>query len=203
MIIVQPPEPFRLRGAKWRLPPAAQVNKSGWTGNSKGVGLPGAQCWTVSGQFVTIVGADRAKPWKSFFTLVSQPFRAFPIIAVEARQTLAANPSAAAGGGNADTMPLTGLPPSETVLGIGDMMTVPLPSGRYRLVCLSAPLISDEFGHAVASFGPELGEIPAAGATVEIGEPFAMVRMASDTPAGWDVDVGQTYDFPLSVEEAR
>lgn len=203
MAIITPPAPFRLRGAKWRLPPSAQVNKSAWTGNSKAVGLPGSQSWTVSGTLVLKIGQANAKPWRAFFVQISQPFNWFPVIAVEARQTTAANPTVRAGAGNANTVPLAGLPGSATVLGAGDMMSVLLPSGRVRLVCLTTPLTTDASGNAVANFMPELGEIPNAGAAVEIQWPYTYARLTQNNPAGWDIDAGQKYTFQIDAEEAR
>lgn len=202
MAIIMPPAPLPLRGVKWRLPHADQVNRSGWTGTRKVVGLPGAQGWTATGTFVTQIGADRAKPWKAFFIALDGQANSFPLIAVEAPQTTAANPVVRAGAGNGGTVPLQGLPANQTVLVAGDAMTIFLPSGHRRLVVLTAPLVSNGQGQGTGTFGPELGEVPAAGAAVEIRLPYALVSLASDAP-GWDVDVGQTYSFPLAVEEAK
>lgn len=202
MSIVTPPAPLPLRNVKWRLPPAAQVNRSRWTGTSKSVGLPGAQNWTVSGELVLKVGEAQARAWRAFFVQVSQPFRAFAVRAVEGRQTAAGNPTIGAGANAGTTMPVSGLPASQTVLGTGCFLTVPLPSGHRRLVCLTAPLNSNAAGQAVATFEPELTEVPAPGATVEMQWPYALVRLAGD-PAGWDVAPGQQYAFAFSAEEAR
>lgn len=202
MAIITPPAPLPLRGAKWRLPPSAQVNKSAWTGTSKTVGLPGAQNWTVTAAFVTQIGQDRARRWRGFFVQVSQPYQRFPVGAVEAPQTNAANPSVRAGAGNYNSLPLQGLPANQVVLLAGDLMTVPLPSGHQRLVCLSADLVSNGQGQCTAIFGPELGGSPAIGVVVEIREPFSLVRLVSDPP-GWDVEPGQQYAFSITAEEAR
>ena len=134
---------------------------------------------------------------------MSQPFNWFPVRAVEAKQTSAANPTVRAGAGNANTVPLAGLPGSATVLDAGDFLTVPLPSGGVRLVCLTTPLTTDAAGNAVATFWPELGEIPNAGATVEIQWPYSYVRLTQNNPAGWDIDAGQKYTFQIDAEEAR
>ncbi|TCP33277.1 hypothetical protein [Sphingomonas sp. BK235] len=203
MAVIQPPARLPLRGVKWRCPEPASVNRSGWTNTSKVVGLPGAALWSATGTFVTQVGEGRALRWRGFFTSLRGQRNSFPLVAIErARQTAAANPQVAAGAGSADTLPLKGLPASTTVLLAGELMTVPLPSGHKRLVCLTRDLVSDGAGTAIALFGPELSEIPAQNAVVEIGEPYALVRQTSEAP-GWDVDVGQTYTFPFAVEEAR
>lgn len=203
MTIITPPARLPLRGVKWRCPEPAQLNRSGWTGTSKLVGLPGVAIWTLSATFSTIVGEDRAKQWRGFFASLRHQRHSFPVRAIEsAAQTTAANPTVRAGAGNADTVPLQGLPLNKTVLLAGDLITVPLPSGHQRLVCLTAPLVSNGQGQGTATFGPDLGEIPAAGAMVEIREPYGLMRQTSEPP-GWDVDAGQTYAFTLTAEEAR
>ncbi|WP_294292717.1 hypothetical protein [uncultured Sphingomonas sp.] len=201
MAIIQPPAPFRLRGAKWRLLSTVQRNRSEWTKRSKGIAQPGADMWTVSGDFVTIVGADRALPWKAFYFALRGSANAFRVRAVEQQQTTAANPTARAGGTAGTTIPLQGLPASSTVLKAGMMMTVTLPSGHERLVGLVAPLVSNGQGQGTATFAPELGEIPAAGAAVEIQWPWALVNQSNEPP-GWDVAEGQTYSFRVDAEEA-
>lgn len=203
MAIIQPPAKLPLRGVKWRCPEPAIVNRSGWTNTSKVVGLPGAGLWKGSGTFVTQIGEESALPWRGFFLALRGQRNSFPLRAIErVRQTAIANPIVQAGAGNADTLPVEGLPANTAVLRAGELMTVPLPSGHQRLVGLTAPLVSDAKGRAIARFAPELGEIPAAGAVVEIREPFALVRQTSEEP-GWDVDVGQTYAFPFAFEEAK
>lgn len=201
MAIIVPPAPLPLRGAKWRVPFPAQVNRSGWTGRRKVVGLPGAAMWTLSAEFVTTIGEDRAKPWRGFFVSLNGPVNAFPVRASERQQTAAANPTVRAGAGNSNTVPLQGLPANQTVLLSGDLMTVYLPSGHRRLVCLTAPLVSNGTGQGTATFGPELGETPVAGATVEIQRPFGLMALTSEPP-GWDVQLGQTYSFAVTAEEA-
>ena len=203
MAIITPPARLPLRGIKWRCPEPAQVNRSGWTGTSKLIGLPGIALWTVSGTFVTIIGERQALRWRGFFASLRHQRHTFPVIGIErAQQTTIANPQVRAGATAGDTLPVQGLPASTLVLLAGELMTVPLPSGHARMVCLTADLVSDAQGQAVAAFGPDLGEVPVAGAAVEIREPYALMRQTSEPP-GWDADVGQTYAFVFSAEEAK
>jgi hypothetical protein len=201
MAIIVPPAPLPLRNVSWRAPFPAQVNRSGWTGRSKIVGLPGATVWTVSGSFVTIIGADRGKPWRGFFTALHGQLHKFRVRGGEDLQTTAANPTVRAGANDGVTVPLAGLPANKTVLISGSLMTVPLPSGHERMVCLTADLVSNGLGQGTATFGPELGEVPATGAVVEIGRPWSLVRQTNKAP-GWDVEPGQKYIFALDAEEA-
>jgi len=201
MAIITPPAPLPLRQVKWRAPFPAQVNRSAWTGRRKVVGLPGATVWTASGEFVTLISEANAKPWRAFFVALKGPLGSFRLRASEGQQTTAANPTVRSGAGSGGTLPLQGLPATRTVLVAGDLMTVPLPSGHERLVCLTADLVSNGAGQATATFGPELGEVPATGATVEIQRPWGLMALTSDPP-GWDVSAGQQYQFTIDCEEA-
>lgn len=201
MAIIAPPAPLPLRNVKWRAPFPAQVNRSGWTGHRKVVGLPGATVWSASAEFVTIVTEAKAKRWRGWFMALKGPVNSFPLLATETVQTTAANPTVRTGANAGSTIPLQGLPINATVLLSGDMMTVPLPSGHQRLVVLTADLVTNGTGQATATFGPELDEIPAAGVVVEIRRPWGLMAQTSEPP-GWDVSVGQTYAFTLTAEEA-
>lgn len=201
MAIITPPAPLPLRNVKWRVPFPAQVNRSVWTGRRKLIGMPGATVWTASGEFVTILNEARAKPWRGFFTALKGQVNSFRLRASESQQTTAANPTVRSGASYGGQLPLAGLPASRTVLVAGDFMTVPLPSGHERLVCLTADLVSNSSGQGLATFGPELGETPATGATVEIQRPWCLMALTSDPP-GWDVSPGQTYSFSINAEEA-
>ena len=68
-------------------------------------------------------------------------------------------------------------------------MTVPLPSGRHRAVCLISNLTSDGGGNATATFRPALTETPALGATVETKDPFVPFASA-ETRLGLSVRDG-------------
>lgn len=201
MAIIAPPVPLPLRNVKWRAPFPAQVNRSGWTGKRKVVGLPGATVWTASAEFVTIVSEANAKRWRGWFTALQGPINSFPLLATETIQTSAANPTVRTGANAGSTVPLQGLPVNATVLVTGDLMTITLPSGHKRLVCLTAPLVTNGSGQGTASFGPELGEVPASGAPVEIQRPFGLMAQTNEPP-GWDVSIGQQYAFTLTAEEA-
>ncbi len=201
MAIITPPAPLPLRNVKWRAPFPAQVNRSIWTGKRKVIGLPGATVWKVSGEFVTIISETNAKRWRGFFISLKGQVNSFPVLATETQQTSASNPTVRSGANSGGTIPLQGLPGSQTVLVAGDLMTVFLPSGHRRLVCLTAPLVTNGSGQGTATFGPDLGEVPTAGATVEIQRPYGLMALTSEPP-GWDVGVGQTYSFTLDAEEA-
>jgi hypothetical protein len=200
--IITPPAALPLGSAKWRVRDAAQVNRSLWTGTRKAVGLPGAQLWTVSGNFAPQIGMSEAIPWKAFFFKLRGVQNSFPVIAVEAQQTSASNPTVASGAIDGASVPLTGLPVSSTVLLAGQMLTVTLPSGHKRLAGLTADLVSNGSGAGTATLNIELGETPAMGAAVEIQWPFGLMALTGDT-YGWDVGKAIEHGFVLDAEEAR
>ena len=202
MARIDPPAPLRLRNAKWRLNEAVQVNRSGWTGHAKIVGLPGAAYWTVEGDAVINIGEAGFRAMRGWLLSLRGPVSTFAVRAVENAQTSVTGAQADTGATAGNTLPLTVLPVSTTVLPAGSMMTVTLPSGHRRLVILVADLVSNAAGKATASFAPELGEVPAGGAAVELQWPYALMRLASDQPPGWNVDTGQLYGWSLKAEEA-
>lgn len=202
MAIIIPPEPLPLRGAKWRLSTPSQVNRSGWTGTSKVVGLPGAQLWTVEAEFRTIIGEGDAKKWRAFFLSLRGQQNSFPVLAGEAQQTAQPNAIILGGQNAGNAIVVSNLPQFAQVLETGDFITFRLPSGHQRLVGLTKPLFSDGNGQGLANFEPELGEVPADHVEAEIRRPWALMRLTSEPP-GWDVDVGQIYSFRVSAEEAR
>ncbi|MCP3729250.1 hypothetical protein M9978_02315 [Sphingomonas sp. MG17] len=202
MALINPPAPLRLRNAKWRANVPAQVNRSGWTGKRKVVGQAGAFWWSMSGEFVPIIGQTNVVAWRGWFLDLEGPVHRFPVRAVEVQQTAASNPTVASGSTDGFSVPLQGLPLSATVLPKGSLMTITLPSGHGRLVSLSAALVSNGSGLGTATFKQELTETPEIGDAVEIRWPFSTMSLASDFPPGWGVDPGQIYSFSIEAEEA-
>jgi hypothetical protein len=153
----------------------SQVNRSVWTGRRKVVGLPGTETWTGTVSLADINTEEAERQWRAFVFALGGPENWFrwPL---PCASHPGAKPTVAAGAGDGYSLPLTGMTPSTTILQAGQFMTVPLPSGYYRTVCLIAPLTSDGSGNATAQFRPALNEIPAEGATVETLDPF--IRMA-------------------------
>jgi hypothetical protein len=201
MAIIDPPSPFPLSNVDWRLRTPAQVNRSGWTGRAKIIGLPGAQIWLLTANFARISTLAKALPWRGFFLSLHGQAHKFPVRAVYEAQTAAANPTVRIGANAGNTLPLSGLPASATPLVSGMMMTVPLPSGHRRLVGLTADLVTNGAGQGTATFWPELDEVPQAGAAVEIRWPFGLMRLADDT-VGWKLGERIQHGFSLNVEEA-
>lgn len=177
----------------------SQVNRSGWTGRGKVIGLPGAEMWRGKATIDSLATEVQERPWRAFLYGLGGSLNWFrwPL---PCQHHIGPRPVVGTSPGNGYTLPLTGMQPSTLILRAGQHMTVPLPSGHSRTVVLLAELRTDALGKATASFRPALGEVPTVGATVETGYPFIPVRPASATLGLTSADgiSGTSFD----VEEA-
>lgn len=178
----------------------AQVNRSGWTGKRKVVGLPGIELWSGTFAVADIATEEQERPWRAFLFGLRGPLNWFrwPL---PCNDHAGSKPTVRAGAGNAYTLPLGGLVASQLILRAGQFMTVPLPSGYDRAVCLTADLISNGSGQATAQFEPALGEVPATGVTVETKTPFVRMALIERT-VGLNAQNGVSSGA-FKVEEAR
>lgn len=55
------------RRAEWRLTSPTQINRSGWTGRSTVMSLPGAALWSVSAEHRPLIGEESVGAWRAFF----------------------------------------------------------------------------------------------------------------------------------------
>ena len=183
-----------------RLNSPTQVNRSRWTGARKVIGQPGAETWTASVTIGPLVTEEEERPWRAFLFALGGPVNAFrwPL---PCNSHLGGKPTVDSGASNGYALPLTGMAASTTILRAGQWMTVPLPSGKYRAVCLTADLVSNSSGKATANFKPALGEKPTLGATVETGAPFIDFAPTASV-MGLESDDGVS-GISFDVEEAR
>lgn len=193
------PDPEGLLLDELRLSAPAQVNRSAWTGRRKVVGLPGTETWRGKATIDMMATEDEERDWRAFlfgFGGQANWFR-WPL---PCATHLGPKPTVAAGASNGYTLPLTGMLASTRILKAGQFMTVPLPSGHSRAVCLTADLRADGSGNATATFRPALNETPTLGATVETTDPFIpMSPVESEQGFGMADGVsGASFD----VEEA-
>lgn len=177
----------------------AQVNRSSWTKRSKIVDLPGGQSWHFEFHVEDITTEADERPWRVFLLQLKGPANSFRL-PVACQQHEGGNPTVRSGANDGNTVPLQGLPASQTVLEAGQYMTVPLPSGHERLVMLTADLNSNGSGQGTANFIPSLDETPTAGASVETVNPWALVALP-ESRNGWTVSEGIS-GFQFSVDEA-
>lgn len=178
----------------------AQVNRSKWTGTRKVIGMPGVELWTAQVSIDAQATELAERPWRAFlFGLRGQQnhFRWY----LPCNNPIGAKPTVDTGATAGYMLPLTGMHPSATILEAGQFMTVPLPSGKYRAVCLTADLRTDASGEATAQFEPALSEIPALGATVETADPFIDLS-ATENALGFSFE-DAVSGASFAVEEAR
>ena len=148
-----------------------QVNRSGWTGRRKVIGLPGTERWTGKARIDLLTTEEQERPWRAFLFGMAGPENWFrwPL---PCATHLGPKPLVAAGATDGYTLPLDGMEPNARILRAGQFITVPLPSGHYRAVCLTVDLVTNGSGQATAQFRPALNEVPAENAEVETTDPF-------------------------------
>jgi hypothetical protein len=178
----------------------AQVNRSAWTGTGKVIGMPGVELWRGKATIDILATEEEERPWRAWLFGLRGPVNwlRWPL---PCGSHIGPKPVVDVGATDGYTLPLTGMQPNARIARAGQYLTVPLPSGHYRAVCLTADLRADASGDATAAFVPELGEIPDAGETVETVEPFIPMRLSADRQGFGMSDgiSGSTFD----VEEAR
>lgn len=149
----------------------SQVNRSTWTGRRKVVGLSGAETWTGRVSLGLIATEEEERQWRAFLFALGGPANSFRWV-LPCASHIGPKPTVASGAGNGYTLPLEGMQPNARILKAGQYMTVPLPSGHSRTVCLTADLRADGSGAATAQFRPALNETPTLGVTVETTDPY-------------------------------
>jgi len=177
----------------------AQVNRSGWTGRRKVVGLPGAEMWMASVTIEQLATEVAERPWRAFLFALRGQENWFKL-RVGCQRHIGPMPTVGEGATDGYSLPLVGMQPSTRILSAGQWLTVPLPSGHARLVNLLADLVTDSSGEATAVCNFALNEAPEEGATVESVNPYCPVS-STDPGIGlsWSNGVGgRSFD----VEEA-
>lgn len=178
----------------------AQVNRSQWTGTRKVVGLPGVELWRGRATIMPMATEVAERPWRAFMFALRGPVNWFrwPLPChkhIGPKPTIDVYPS------DGYELPLTGMQPNARILLAGQFMTVPLPSGHFRTVCLTADLRADASGNATATFEPALGEVPDEGEEVETTDPF--IPMSLVEPEQGFVASQGVSGTSFDVEESR
>ncbi len=159
----------------WSAAIPAQVTRSGWTGRSKAIDLPGAETRSATIEFEPCATELEERPLRAFVAamngVVNQAY-----IPRACQYHIGDRPLVGSGAGAGRMLPLTGLVPLTRVLEAGQFLTVPLPSGHHRMVMLLADLISSAGGTATAQLDFALNETPVTGTVVETANPFCPMR---------------------------
>lgn len=177
----------------------SQVNRSAWTGRRKVIGLAGTETWQGTASVSLIATEAEERQWRAFLFGLKGPENWFrwPL---PRNSHIGAKPKVASGAGDGYSLPLTGMQPNTRILQAGQFITVPLPSGHARSLCLMADLRTDASGNATATFEPALNEAPTQGATVETVAPY--VPMSPVDPTVSLNTVEGVSSFSIAVEEA-
>lgn len=165
------PVPADLLLDRIELSSPAQVNRSAWTGRRKVVGLAGVEIWRGAVSIAPISTESEERQWRAFLFALKGPQNSFRAL-LPCNQHPGSRPTVASGASAAYSLPLAGMQPSTTILRAGQFMTVPLPGGHQRAVCLTADLVSNGSGTGTAIFEPALNQTPTFGATVETLNPY-------------------------------
>lgn len=177
----------------------AQVNRSIWTGARKVVGLSGAELWRGTATIDTLATEDAERPWRAFlFALRGQVnwFRWY----LPCNTHIGPKPTVLTSA-TGYSLALTGMQASAMILRAGQFITVPLPSGKFRAVCLNADLYTDIYGSGTATFDQMLPEAPTVAAVVETANPWIAMSL-TEAVQGFSYDQG-VAGTSFGVEEAR
>lgn len=164
-----------------------QQNRSIWTGRRQIIGLPGAEVWAARISIVDITTEEQERAWRAFLLSLRGQQNWFRL-PLPCNRHYGPKPLVNAATGDGYSLPLDGMAPSTRILRAGQFMTVPLPSGHWRTVGLTADLVTNSSGQATAQFEPALNEVPANNAVVETGDPFIPV---SNADAGFSLAYSQ------------
>lgn len=199
MSLIALPTGFDFIAEDWSIDVPGQVNRSVFTSKRRFAGLPGAERWfaRVTVEAITTEFDERA--WRAFLLSLrgQQNWFNMPANCQQPPSTVGAVGAGATAG---YTLPMTGMAVSSTILSKGEFMTVPLPSGHKRLVCLTADLVTNGSGAATATFEAALGEVPTFGASVVLDQPFCPMSLRARSN-GWNRANGVST-FILDAEEA-
>lgn len=193
------PVPVDLLKTDLRLNTPQQVNRSGWTGRRKVVGLPGTETWRGTVAIADIATELEERAWRAFLFGLAGPENWFRWD-LPCQTHIGPKPQVNAATGSGYSLPLKSMAPNAMILRAGQYMTVPLPSGHQRTVCLTADLVTNGSGNATAQFRPALNEVPANNATVETSQPFIPMSPVS-TDMGLATEEGVSFTS-FEVEES-
>lgn len=201
-IIVMPDD--GLSDIRWMPPsPIAQRSRSEFSNATKISDLGGGR-WGAEATLVPLRTERAVLPWRAFAARLRGIVNSFRLVAVEGPQIrFLCRPAAAAPiAAGATVVPLAGLLPNAAVLRPGQLMTVPLAAGDEQLVTIVEILVADAAGLGTATIGEPLRRAVAAGAAIEITEPWALMRMIDGEQLAWSVSKGQVYGVGFKCEEA-
>lgn len=175
MALIPVPNPDKLITVAIDVLVPDQMNRSQWTSRSQVVGLPGAESWAIASEIEPIATEKEERAWRAFIFNMRgrQNHFHYPLCY---QSHIGPRPVVRTGASNGYSLPLGGMSPSTMILEAGQYLTVPLPSGHFRTVMLTADLVANDSGQGTAQLNVALGETPIVNQTVETANPFIPVR---------------------------
>ena len=140
------PDPSTLDLDSLVLDSPMQTNRSGWTARGKTIGLPGAEIWSGRITIQDLETEEKERPWRVFLRKLKGPENWFRWPLCQ-QSHYGPKPKVGTGASDGNTLPLTGMQPNVRILKAGHRLTVPLPSGHFRMVELVENLVSDASGN--------------------------------------------------------
>jgi hypothetical protein len=204
MALIPWPTGIALKNISWQQTAPEVVNRSEFTGATRIIELGPPARWTAKGQLPPLKLAQ-ATQWRGFVGALRGRANTFRLPAIETMQkrpngAATATLATVSGAGQTGfTLTITGLIASVTALAAGSLITVTLASDE-QLLLLGADLVADVTGTGTASLSTPLRSSPAAGAAVEMAQPWALMRAID--PIAWSADAGPLYAYQISAEEA-
>jgi hypothetical protein len=199
MTLITLPAGFEFDAEEWTFDVPGQLNRSIFTSRRKFIGLAGAETWACKLTVEAITTEIDERLWRAFLVKLKGQENPFNVKAA-CQSPPAGTPVVGTGSTNGYTLPITGMAHSATILTEGQFLTVPLPSGHKRLVCLTADLVSNGSGNGTATFGPALTEVPTSTTPVEMTNPYCPMNLKARSN-GWN-RVNGIAQFMLDAEEA-
>jgi hypothetical protein len=196
MAVIAIPSALKIRSVSWTFDRPAQVNRSQWTGRDQVIANPWFGRWAAETEIAPVQDADAAA-LRAFLAQMEGRINTCRLPAVVTEQfgagfTVTVTGAGAAAG--ATSVPLTGLPPSTTILA-GRMLTI-----NDQLLITTAAMATNGSGAATATVEPPLRAAAPAATAVEARNPTALVALA-ESSVSWSMDLGPVHGFSLSFEE--
>lgn len=196
MIIVDLPRYPVAAKIDWKPVQPTQVNRSEFGAGSRATILAQAAYWAAHVEYPEVVGEPRFRPWRSALMRLQGRANAFRIGAAEGRQQSVFMTVLVDGANQRGYAVKTrGWVPGTFLL---DGMFVTIGERLHQVVADTDIVGAD--GKLTISIMPQLADKLADGVRVEVDEPWALMRLASDQQ-GWTVSPGQRYSVSFDCDD--
>lgn len=202
MATITPPSRLPVVEDTWEIITPAHVNVSRWTGSRQVQLLKGARFACMISLAPRKLDGD-AKAWRGFLAQLDGVANVFPVYPeAGSPQHAFANPLVAGASQTGNSLNVDGLNNGNgnTLLTLGDWMTIPLPNTGVQLVMITS-MTATSSGAATINFAPILREAPADNAVLETINPYALMA-SREKVLRFKRDLILNHGIELEVEEA-